>query len=164
MSDSTPSESAPQHEGCAWAILFLILAMLIAGGWRWAANVRQTTRDARDHHHRVIAARKAINTLTQTQWAHVYEGVQALVSRNPGPMSMGFAQEQWPAEVVALNPYNLMSWDDEVSMNWTGGFDEQTLSLHVILQPGHYDQRIYVIDSTRGDTDHWYVYRVPPGK
>jgi len=138
----------------------LLLAVLVAGGG-WLVMF---VKSERDHTQRILAARKAINAYTQTQWAHLYEGVQALVSRNPGPMSMGFAQEQWPAEVVALNPYNLMSWDDEVSMNWTGGFDEQTLSLHVILQPGHYDQRIYVIDSTRGDTDHWYVYRVPPGK
>ena len=162
MSDSTPSESAPQHEGFAWAILFLILATLIAGGWRWAANVRQTTRDARDYHHRIIAARKVVNTLTQTQWAHVYEGVKALVARNPGRID--FAHEQWPEDIVALNPYSLDYRDDEVWINWASGINEQAVHLEVVLQQGEHDPGVFLIDGPRGEADGWYIYRLRPEK
>ena len=113
------------------------------------------------HSRHVVATRQTFRDYSPEQWKRVYDGVAGVVGKHPGLES--FPEPLWPVEVAALAPYNMGYKDGEVWMNWTGGFDDDNLYMHVVLLAGQHERGIYLNDGQHEGDGDWYVYRPPSG-
>ena len=78
------------------------------------------------HELRKQEATAAMLSFNATQWKALYAECMDLLDRQPDSM---IAKEQWPPTIRQINPYHVGTREDEVWMNWTGGFDDDSIYL-----------------------------------
>ena len=121
----------------ALTILVVIIAVVGTKIYSFYASIHA-------HRQRVEAARNAFHGYSKDQWKQLFGQVKAMVAKNPGATFI--PQNQWPPTIAMLCPYHVIRSAGEVTMHWTGGFDDDNLSLTVDLGAG-----VFLHDSTRDD-------------
>lgn len=102
-----------------------IVALAIAVGAFWKFVILPQ----KEHELRIQNATEIMQSFAQEDWKELYDQCMLmLTNRTETPLP----QDQWPSIIEKVNPYFVIIRDHEVWMNWTGGFDEFSLSLHAI--------------------------------
>lgn len=115
------------------------------------------SRNSSLHQQRIQKATERMRSYRPSDWASLYEACTNLYSKLK-PSNMAIETNEWPSEVVRLQPYYVWISDDSISMNWTGGFDDFILYMYAYRRNGDLNGSpctpgIYIVD-TRG--------RLPP--
>ena len=80
----------------------------------------------REHERRVSNAQSLLRGYSESDWADLYRSCIPLFEKDV------LDQDDWPDRVNNLNPYNLDVDGDKLTMQFTGGFDDESLYLFVL--------------------------------
>ena len=111
------------------------------------------SRSASLHQNRVQQAAERMGAYHHEDWRALYADCIDLYKRLK-PSNSAIETNEWPAQLVQLQPYYVWIGEDCVWMNWTGGFDDFSLYVYVYRQKGELNGAscapgVYVVD-TRG--------------
>ena len=109
-------------------IIAIALACII-GVWGFSSVIRTAglfallSRNSSLHQQRIQKATEKMRSYRKSDWASLNDACINLYSKLK-PSNVAIETNDWPSEVVQLQPYYVWISDDSISMNWTGGFDD----------------------------------------
>ena len=79
-----------------------------------------------EHEKRLTNTQSLLRGYSESDWADLYDSCIPLFEKDV------LDQKDWPDRVKDLNPYNLYVDGDELTIQFTGGFDDEALYLFVL--------------------------------
>ena len=145
-----PTRTSPWRRRFVIALIGIILLLVTAGGW-WTAKL---LGHIRQHQRHLETCREEFNRKTSQEWAALAFECQQYFK--------GARAESLPPLLASLKPIFYDIRENEVFLDWTGGFDDDDLNLEYAIVDGK--GTLWLIDSRNEPREKavWSELSPPP--